>query len=327
MKLEDIGFYTLSDKRAAVSSEKTPLQRGELILTDACNFSCAYCRGLPNDCQGTMKLDFAKFVVQEWAKGGLQNIRFSGGEPLVYKGLIELVKLAQDSGIKRIAISSNGSFPLNDYLNLLDAGVNDFSISLDACCASDGDKAAGDVSGSWEKVVSNIRELSKLTYVTVGVVLTEDNLQKVLDIVRFAHSLGVADIRVIPAAQLSKNLGQEFIASSIDAEIIEEHPILRYRMSNVAKGVPVRGMSGTDSKRCYIALDDLAVSGKYHFPCIIYMREKGQPIGEMTDIETVRKERKEWVENHDCKKDFICRSNCLDCIVLFNNKHHMNDGK
>src|ERR1035437_9402260 len=131
MKLEDIGFYTLSDARAASSSHLTPLQRGELILTDAFNFSCEYCRGLPNDCQGTMKLDFAKFVVNEWIKGNLQNIRFSGGEPLVYKGLIELVKLAKDGGIKRIAVSSNGSFPLQKYLDLIDAGVNDFSISLD----------------------------------------------------------------------------------------------------------------------------------------------------------------------------------------------------
>jgi molybdenum cofactor biosynthesis enzyme MoaA len=324
MRLEEIGFYTLDDNRAASSSHLTPLHRCELILTDACNFSCAYCRGLPNDCGGNMKLDFAKFVVLEWCKENLQNIRFSGGEPLVYKGLVELVKLAKYNRVKNIAISSNGSFPLERYLELIEAGVNDFSISLDACCAADGDKAAGDVKGSWEKVVANIKALSKLTYVTVGVVLTEDNLQKVLDIVRFAHSLGVADIRVIPAAQLSKNLGQEFIASSVDAEIIEAHPILRYRMSNVANEVPVRGLNGKDAKRCHLALDDMAVSGKYHFPCIIYMREKGQPIGEMKDIATVREERRQWVESHDCKKDFICRANCLDVCVKFNNEHHMN---
>ena len=46
MKLEKIGFYTLSDKRAKSVTIKSPIQRGELILTDKCNLKCPYCRGL-----------------------------------------------------------------------------------------------------------------------------------------------------------------------------------------------------------------------------------------------------------------------------------------
>lgn len=320
MKLEDIGFYTLSDARARQASSSSPLWRCELILTDACNFKCPYCRGLPDDCQGTMPLDKARHVVTEWAKAGLKNIRFSGGEPLLYKGLLELVKLAKSSGVERIAVSSNGSSGFDKYQALIEAGVNDFSISLDACCAEAGDKLAGGVKDSWGVVVENIRKISALTYVTVGVVLTEDNLKSCLDIVKFAHSLGVADIRVIPAAQLSKELGQEFIASAVDGDILEAHPILRYRMENVAKGLPVRGLTEKDNRRCPLVLDDMAVSGGFHFPCIIYMREKGQPIGEMNDIASVRKQRLEWYQTHDVRKDLVCRQNCLDVCTAYNRK-------
>ena len=59
---------------------------------------------------------------------------------------------------------------------------------------------AGQVEGSWEKVINAISELSKLTYVTVGVVLTPENIDKTIDTIRFAHSLGVSDIRIISAA-------------------------------------------------------------------------------------------------------------------------------
>ena len=45
--------------------------------------------------------------------------------------------------VKRIAISTNGSAPMKCYTRLIEAGVNDFSISLDACCASTGDAIAG----------------------------------------------------------------------------------------------------------------------------------------------------------------------------------------
>jgi hypothetical protein len=44
MKLEDIGFYTLSDNRALNVSAWSPMIRCELVLTDRCNFRCPYCR-------------------------------------------------------------------------------------------------------------------------------------------------------------------------------------------------------------------------------------------------------------------------------------------
>lgn len=320
MKLEDIGFYTLLDERAKNSSSESQLWRCELILTDACNFTCEYCRPLRSDCKGTLPIARAKEIVLEWTKAGLKNIRFSGGEPTLYKQLVELVQFTKANNVERIAISTNGSASLELYKRLIEAGVNDFSISLDACCASEGDKIAGGIPGVWEKVVENIKEISKLAYTTVGVVLTKDNLASVIDIVKFSHELGVSDIRVIPAAQLSKKLGEEFIVNAVDSEVLTQHPILRYRMENVAKGLSVRGLGPNDSKRCPLVLDDMAVAGNYHFPCIIYLREGGQPIGKMTDIQTVRAERKEWFEKHNVRTDLICRGNCLEVCSEYNRK-------
>ena len=45
----------------------------------------------------------------------------------------------------------------------------------------------------------------------------------------------------------------------------------------------------------------MAVVGDYHFPCIIYMREQGNPIGKID--ENVRLERQKWMNNTDCYKD------------------------
>ena len=49
MKLEQIGFYTLSEKRAKDSCVFSIMQRCELILTDRCNFNCPYCRGIKKE--------------------------------------------------------------------------------------------------------------------------------------------------------------------------------------------------------------------------------------------------------------------------------------
>lgn len=314
MKLEEIGFYTLLDKRAKNASATSPMQRCELILTDKCNFSCVYCRGLREDYQSDMLIEWALWIINHWANDGLVNIRFSGGEPMMYPFLEDVVNYAWMLGIERIAISTNGSFPLLQYKRLVRLGVNDFSISLDACCAAMIDKMTG-VTGSFGTIVENICELSRLTYVTVGIVLTEETMKTVSDVVRFAHGLGVADIRIISAAQWD---GRLVAALDIEDEILDAHPILKYRIDNIRAGRNVRGLSENDSRTCWLMQDDSVIAGRWHFPCVIYMREGGNPVGEIND--TMRADRIQWLKTHDTYQDDICRKNCLDVCIDYNNR-------
>lgn len=308
MNLSTIGFYTLSDERAKTASATSQLSRCELILSSRCNFKCPYCRSVGGP---DLEMAKARAIVNIWADHGLRNIRFSGGEPTLYSGLVELVQLAKERGISRVALSTNGSASEKLYRELLAAGVDDFSISLDACCAEDGDKMSGGRKGAWEKVVANIKWLSKLTYVTVGVVLTADNAARTEEIIRFADGLGVSDIRVIPAAQE----GCKLPTVDVSHDILTKYPILQYRERNLREGRPVRG---NPARKCGLVLDDMAVMGFDHYPCIIYMREGGKPIGQIKP--SMRTDRKEWYDSHDCTADPICAGNCLDVCVDYNQK-------
>jgi hypothetical protein len=309
MRLEEIGFYTLSDARAASASASSPLWRCELILTGRCNFRCPYCRQVGG---ADIPAAQAQRVLRLWMADGLRNIRFSGGEPTIYPNLADLVRRARDGGVRRIAISTNGSASRECYSQLLDAGVNDVSVSLDACCAEDGDRMAGGVKGAWFRVMDNLRWLSARTYVTAGVVLTADNTETLPRTIAVAHEAGVADIRIIPAAQVGRHL-----PATVPDDVLGCHPILRYRIGNVQTGRPVRGLGAADARRCGLVLDDMAVMGEHHYPCIIYMREGGAPIG--TVGPRMRQERLTWARNHDTHKDPICRRNCLDVCVDYNN--------
>lgn len=315
MKLDDIGFYTLEDDRARNVSDKTSLWRCELLITSKCNFKCPYCRG--TDKSADISFDDAKRIIDIWVDGGLKNIRFSGGEPTIVPWLVDIVKYARDKNIKRIAISTNGSASKELYDVFIDAGVNDFSISLDACCASIGDMMAGNINGAWNKVVSNITYIATKSYVTVGVVLTEDNIQDAVKIIEFAsNKLDVDDIRIITSAQWNNPLCD----INISNKILSKHPILKYRIDNIHNGRNVRGVKITDNQKCPLMIDDMAVKGNHHYPCIIKMREGCTPIGEMTDIDTVRKSRKDFYDNHNSICDEICKNNCLDVCVDYNNK-------
>lgn len=125
-RLRDIGFYTLSDERAAQCSAFSPLWRCELLLTDRCNFACPYCRGMREDLRGAFSWDDARRVVDLWIADGLRNVRFSGGEPTLWPRLVDLCERCKAGGVRRIAISSNGSADPSLYEKLLIAGGRRF---------------------------------------------------------------------------------------------------------------------------------------------------------------------------------------------------------
>jgi MoaA/NifB/PqqE/SkfB family radical SAM enzyme len=314
MNLEEIGFYTLSDDRATHADETTPVSRAEIILTSSCNFNCAYCRGGKPGFDGTQPLRQVLEQIDRLAERGLKAIRFSGGEPTICNGLDAAIRHAREKGVERIAVSTNGSAPWATYRRLILAGANDFSVSLDACCASTGDAMAGGIPGRWQGVVQTIRALSRVVYTTVGVVITEDNVAELRDTILFAHRLGVADIRIIPASQVSDRLPD----LDLPAAVLEAHPILRYRLANLSKDRPVRGISPAGCGKCPLVLDDVAIAGNHHFPCIIYLREHGEPIAEVGP--DLREDRRRWFEATDVRKDPICSKNCLDVCVEYNRR-------
>jgi MoaA/NifB/PqqE/SkfB family radical SAM enzyme len=311
-KLENIGFYTLSDARCKNSSVSSDLQRCELILTGRCNFNCPYCRHVGGD---DIPFEDAENIVKLWGAQHLHNIRFSGGEPTLYAGLDKLCALAKMVGCNHIAISTNGSASRKVYDSLLAAGVNDFSISLDGCCSATGDILAG-VTGKWKTVVENIKYLADKTYVSVGCVLNKDvNAPNADDIIKFANDLGVADIRIIPAAQEYNKLGN----IAVSPTILINHPILNYRISNLNNDDTVRGLRDNDTCKCGLVLDDMIINGNNHYPCVIYFREGGQPIGKVGV--NMRNERYVWYKTHNTKNDSICSGQCLDVCRDYNNKY------
>ena len=105
-----------------------------------------------------------------------------------------------------------------------------------------------------------------------------------------------------------------------DGWTLLKHPILNYRINRAQKGLPVRGLTDADTNRCPLVLDDMAVMNGMHYPCIIHLREGGDPIGRADDMKIVRQERLAWFLNHNTHADPICAGQCLDVCVSFNNR-------
>jgi MoaA/NifB/PqqE/SkfB family radical SAM enzyme len=314
MKLDQIGFYTVTEERAARVGAASRMWRGEIILTDRCNYHCAYCQGLPF--KTDIPFDLANLAIDTWIADHLKYVRFSGGEPTLYHGLPALVEKCHLGGVERIGISTNGTAPINYYKELVAAGLDDICISLDAAMPDLADRMAGVRDSRWELVAGNIGELARLTYVAAAVVFTQSNAGYARETIRFLYDLGVSDIRIMTASHASMDIVAAI--AGIDEEILAACPILKYRVSNFLQGRDARGIRDGDSHRCHLVRDDCVVAGEWHYPCGPYLRERGKPIGKIHA--GMRAERQAWSESHDTHVDPICRAYCSDFYIDYNNR-------
>lgn len=109
-----------------------------ISVTDRCNFKCQYC--MPEHPKWMDKkhlLDFEALYqfCELMVQGGIQQIRITGGEPLMRKGIIHFIQQLQQlksQGLQRIAMTTNAHY-LKQYAQALqDAGLDDLNISLDS---------------------------------------------------------------------------------------------------------------------------------------------------------------------------------------------------
>ena len=109
-----------------------------ISLTDKCNLRCVYC--MPEDkvyennlINDTLSFNDYKFIINGLSQVGIKKIKFTGGEPLLYPHLIELIKYAHyECNIDDISITTNG-IGLNEIAyDLKRSGLKSVNISLDS---------------------------------------------------------------------------------------------------------------------------------------------------------------------------------------------------
>ncbi|MFP4179837.1 MAG: GTP 3',8-cyclase MoaA [Spirochaetaceae bacterium] len=105
-------------------------------VTDRCNLRCTYCmpeEGVPFISHDDV-LSFEEITetVRAAVSMGVNKVRLTGGEPLVRRGIVELVSMISEiDGIEDFAMTSNGILLSRYAGELKKAGLHRVNISLD----------------------------------------------------------------------------------------------------------------------------------------------------------------------------------------------------
>jgi cyclic pyranopterin phosphate synthase len=199
-----------------------------LSVTDRCDLRCVYCMAehmtfLPK--VEVLSLEELDRIASAFVGLGTRKLRLTGGEPLVRKGMMDLVKgLSRHlgNGLDELTLTTNGTRLAEFAGELADAGVRRVNVSLDTLKPDLFRRLTrgGDVA----KVLAGIAaaQAAGLSVKINAVALKADNAAELPDLIRWAHGQGcdITLIETMPMGEIEVDRTDQFLSlATVRAEL------------------------------------------------------------------------------------------------------------
>ncbi|MEP7381124.1 MAG: GTP 3',8-cyclase MoaA [Gemmatimonadota bacterium] len=191
-----------------------------ISVTDRCNLRCVYClpQGSGDFARAGVTLSFDDIVrvVRVACRLGIDCVRLTGGEPLVRRGIPELVaRLKRETPVQEVAMTTNGVLLDRHVHALADAGLDRLTVSIDSLHA-DRFRAItclGSVDDVWRGVrmaaEAGLRPLKINVLVLQGI--NDDEVDAWLDLTR-QHDLVIRLLELMPVGEgASAELARRYV--------------------------------------------------------------------------------------------------------------------
>lgn len=225
-------------------------------VTDRCDFRCTYCMAenmtfLPK--KDLLTLEELDRLCSAFIAKGVRRLRLTGGEPLVRKNIMHLVRALgrhiETGTLDELTLTTNGSQLSRHAEELYDCGVRRINVSLDTL---DPDKFRTITRwGDFSKVMEGIDSAQKagLKIKLNAVALKGFNEDEIPDMLRFAHGRGM-DLTVIetmPMGEIEEDRTDRYLPLSKVKADLEQHFTLTdilYKTGGPARYVEVEETGG-----------------------------------------------------------------------------------
>ena len=182
-----------------------------ISVTDRCNLRCCYC--MPEGVQDVGMKNILTFeeiweIVRTGVSLGITHIRITGGEPLVRKGCVNLIRgIREIPGVETITMTTNGVLLGNYAKQLKEAGVDGVNISLDTLDPEEFFKITG--KRELQEVLAGIR-VAKTAGLPVKLNAVNRKELDPIPLVRYAQeeNLPIRFIEMMPVGYGKKYVGR-----------------------------------------------------------------------------------------------------------------------
>ena len=197
-------------RRLPVVTDATPAAAAprsvRVSLTDRCDLACLYCRPSRSDGYLESRLDDGAWraMLEGLAAAGVRRVRFTGGEPLLFRSLEAVVAHAVELGFEDVAVTTNATRLAARAALLRAAGLQRITISLDSLDAPRFARLTR--GGRLDEVLAGVDAALAARFDEVklnAVVLRGEYDAELADLVRFAWARGIVPrfLEVMPVGE------------------------------------------------------------------------------------------------------------------------------
>ncbi len=226
-----------------------------ISITDRCNLRCIYCMpsGLPKPIEHKEILKYEEIVriVIVAASLGVKKVRLTGGEPLIRKGIVNLIRMLKDiDKIEELSLTTNGIFLAAYAEELADAGLDRVNVSLDSLNPERYKNITG--GGNLEDVLKGIEAAEKqgFTPIKINMVpvrgINEDEIINFASLT-FKSPYHIRFIEFMPFGSRELWTPEKFISADEIKSFVEKAGNLypeKIRKSGPARNYRLEGASG-----------------------------------------------------------------------------------
>lgn len=225
MKIATLGQLAIKHVRNAFAEElyiktKTDLTRPVTvygIVNERCNYKCRYCEywRLPNYVDEMTAEEWTNALVSLKEFIGPYHIEFSGGEPYIKKGFLDIARACHEHGIKWGVTTNGSAFSEKIIKQTVDLRPFNVNMSMDSHIAEIHNYARG-IEGSLEKITKGIqmliaeRNAQGLDFpIIIKPVVHKLNYKTLPDMVDWVKELGATAINFQPVDRWSNETRDE----------------------------------------------------------------------------------------------------------------------
>lgn len=213
-----------------------------ISVTDRCDFRCVYCMSeemtfLPR--AQVLTLEEISQIARAFTELGVEKIRLTGGEPLVRRGIEQLVdEIGALPGLNDFTMTTNGASLRKHASRLYASGLRRLNISLDSLDPERFKKLTR--TGDLARVIDGIHAAQEAGFTRIklnAVILKGRNDDEVVDLVDFARNEGldISFIEEMPLGDVSDHSRAETFYSSDDVQALIEK---RYALTPTTETTP-----------------------------------------------------------------------------------------
>lgn len=161
-------------------------------LTKGCNLRCIHCRASATELSSPddLSTESAKSIIDQIVAVSSPILVLSGGEPLFRKDIFELARYGTEKGL-RVALATNGTLVTKEVARKIrDSGVKRVAISLDGSDAATHDTFRG-IPGAFDAAITGFCNLKELGMsVQINTTIARHNAHQLPQVLELAKSIG-----------------------------------------------------------------------------------------------------------------------------------------